>query len=338
MENENHQIRDQLIQLRKQLAELEARRMRGDLSSHPEIWNDFLILSTNLERAEQRVSNQNQKISDEIGQLRINIRKTLSEYNHWRLQMRNSEKLFLANILRPGYVLKQAIRQRQFLEQEYCRMLARIERYQYDSLEVLNEDIRRVRNHGETAFKADEESLKDELIAEQENRRIPEYYGLEEMELEFNKDQLIRDFKRTVLPAIHPDTSNTPEEVFRTVYEVFERKDYLLMEAYVVEYSGDDSFDPDQDVLETQDALETQASLYHRLFERLKRRTAFLKKELTPQEMDDPEKLENNLQAQKLEIQKRIQSETEKIFAIIEKIEALKQSYLDQQAGSHNEK
>ena len=253
MENEKDKLRDQIVQLRKQLAELEARRIRGDLTSHPGIWNDFLTYSTNLEKAEQSITNQNNKILDEIYQLRNNIRKTLSEFNHWRLQMRNSEKLFLSNILRPGYVLKQAIRQRKFLEQEYNRILAGIERYQYTSLEVLNEDIRQVLNHGETAFEADEESLKDEIIAEEKNRRIPENFGLEEMEETFNKDQLIRDFKRTVLPAIHPDTSDTPEEVFRTVYEVFERKDYLLMEAYVVEYSDEATIEPDRDVLEVQD-------------------------------------------------------------------------------------
>jgi hypothetical protein len=296
-----------------------------------------LTYSTNLEKAEQTVSNQNIKILNEIKQLRNDIKKTLSEFNHWHMQIRNSEKLFLVNILRPGFTLKQAIRQREFLEQEYARILSGIERYQYASDDVLNEDIRRVLNHGKTAFEADEESLKDELIAERNNQLIPENYGLEEMEEEFNKDQLIRDFKLTVLPAIHPDTSDTPEKIFRTVYEVFERKDYLLMEAYIVEYSDEATLEPDQDVLEAQDKLEVQASLYHRLFERLKRRMAFLKKELTPQELDDPEKLKSNLQVQKLEIQKRIQSETEKIFTIIEKIVGLKQYYLNHQPGNQDD-
>jgi hypothetical protein len=336
MENKNQPLRDQIIQLRKRLAELEKQRSQGDFASHPEIWNVFLTYSTNLEKAEQTVSSQNIKILDEIQQLRNNIRETLSEFNHWRLQIRNTEKVFLTNILRPGYVLKQAIRQRKFLEQEYARMLSGIERYQYPAADVLNEDIRQVLNHGKTAFEADEESLRDELIAESENQRIAEDYDLEEMEEEFNKEQLIRDFKRTVLPGIHPDTSDTPEEIFRTVYEVYKRKDYLLMEAYIVEYSDETSIEPDQDVLEVQDKLQEQASLYHRLFERLKRRMAFVKKELTPQELDDPEKLESNLQEQKQEIQKRIQVETEKIFSIIEKIEGLKQYYRDHKAGSQD--
>jgi hypothetical protein len=337
MENEKYKLRDQIIQLRKQLAELENQRIQGDFTSHPDIWNVFMAYSTNLEKAEQAVTNQNNKILDEIKQLRNNIKKTLSEFNHWCLQIRNTEKLFLVNILRPGFVLKQAIRQRQFLEKEYARMLSGIERYQYVSPDVLNEDIRQVINHGKTAFEADDESLKDELIAERNNQRIPDNYDLEEMEEEFNKDRLIRDFKRTVLPGIHPDTSDTPEEIFRTVFEVFERKDYLLMEAYIVEYGEEAAIEPDQDVLETQDKLQVQASLYHRLFERLKRRLVFLKKELTPQELDDPEKIERNLQEQKQEIQMRIRSETEKIFAIIEKIEGLKQYYFDHQPGSQND-
>ena len=63
-------LRDQIIQLRKQLAELEKQRSQGDFSSHTGIWNAFLTYSTSLEKAEQSVSNQNRKILDEIRQLR----------------------------------------------------------------------------------------------------------------------------------------------------------------------------------------------------------------------------------------------------------------------------
>ena len=74
MENKNRPLRDQIIQLRKRLAELEKQRSQADFASHPEIWNVFLTYSTNLEKAEQTVSSQNIKILDEIIQLRNKIR------------------------------------------------------------------------------------------------------------------------------------------------------------------------------------------------------------------------------------------------------------------------
>ena len=47
------------------------------------------------------------------------------------------------------------------------------------------------------------------------------------------QESVVREYKRVVLPEIHPDTSNASVETFKTVYEVYEKRDYLLIKNFV---------------------------------------------------------------------------------------------------------
>jgi len=329
--------RQQIIDLRKKLAEVERRRSQYEHSVPTEVWQELADISHSLDLAEGELIRINQETAAELNNLRDEIVATLAQYNHWRAQMLAIEKLFLVNILRPGYSLKQAIRRREYLDQEYWRMRAAIESGGYSSLEELEADIRRVLAHGQSAFEADERSFLDEQLQETTLREIPKKINLDELVDEFEKEALLREFKRVVLPAVHPDTSDTPEEVFNTVFETYEQQDYLLMEAYIVEYRGEIEPDPENDPLETQDRLAKTQAEYHRLSGRLERRVAYLKKELTPQELEDPIKVENELRGQRQELLERIQAETERIFNLNEKIEGLVQLYREHYPGAIDE-
>ena len=155
---------------------------------------------------------------------------------------------------------------------------------------MLKTDIRRVLTHGETAFEADRKSLEDEVSQERNYSKIPNEIDVNEMVDESEKDKLVSEFKRVVLPAVHPDTSDTPDEIFTNIFEVYDNLDYVLMETYTVQYRGE--IVPDQE--EDQVVFLEEACEYHngceKLLGKLKRRVEHLMKELTPQEMEDPEK------------------------------------------------
>ena len=338
MQDKMQQYRQEVIHLRKQLTEIEHRRAQSGQAVPGEVWQQLVEVSHRLNQAEAVVARLNQETKAEINQLREEIIAVLGQYNHWWEQMRVMEELFLVNIVHPGYYLKQAIRQREYLEQEYRRMQRSIETQTYPSLEVLEADIRTVLVHGQEAFEADERGFVDEQLLEKRARQRPLMFTLDEVVDAAEQDRLISEFKRVVLPAVHPDTSNTAEEIFKTVFETYERQDYLLMEAYIVEYRGEIKLDAEQDALETQEQLAEYQHQYHRLSGRLERRVAELQKELAPEELADPEKVQNELRQQRLELRQRIQQETEQIFALREKIEGLVQVYLIHKPGGQDER
>jgi len=234
----------------------------------------------------------------------------------------------MLNILRPGTILKQARRQRKYLEAEYTRIRTGIIDRGYDSRHDVEADIRQVLVHGESAFEADQRSFTDEQVQKAHLRGLAEDLDPQSVVETYNEDQVLQDFKRIVLPAIHPDTSDTPKETFLTIFEVYETEDYLLMEAYVAQYRGKFAVDDNQDVLTLQETLSEFQQDYHRLAGRLDRRLKALKQELTPEELEDDEKLKAHLNSQREELQGLIKRETEKVFDLREKIEGLLQLYL----------
>ena len=337
MQDKMQQYRQEVIHLRKQLAEIEHRRVQSGQAVPSEVWQQLVEISHRLVQAEAVVARLNQETKGEINQLRDQIITVLGQYNHWWEQMRAMEQLFLVNIVHPGYYLKQAIRQREYLEQQYRRMQRGIEGQTYPSLEALEADIRKVLVHGQEAFEADERGFVDEQLLEKRAWQWPLKFTLDGVVDAAEQDRLISEFKRVVLPAVHPDTSDTPEEIFKTVFETYERQDYLLMEAYIVEYRGEIGLDSEQDPLESQEQLAQYQRQYHRLSGRLERRVADLQKELAPEELADPQKVETELYQQRLELHQRIQQETEQIFTLRERIEGMVQVYLRHKPGGQDE-
>jgi len=330
-------IRQKIKDLRKQLSDLEIDRIKAEPDLGSDFWETFMNLTLEIDRFEHAMIRINLETVSDINQLREHISTSMSEYNHWREKMREMEKLFMLNILRPGYILKQAIRQRKYLEAEYARIRTGIVNREYDSLHEVEADIRQVLVHGENAFEADQRSFTDEQVQEAHLRGLAEDLDPQVVVEMYNEDQILQDFKRVVLPAIHPDTSDTPKETFLTIFEAYETEDYLLMEAYVAQYRGKFEVDDKQDPLALQETLTEFQKDYHRLAGRLDRRLKALKQELTPEELEDDEKLQAHLNSQREELQRLIKGETEKVFDLREKIEGLIQLYLQIQSENDHE-
>ena len=315
--------------MRKKLAELEDQRARVNPSQEPEIWQAFIDLSVALDQAEQALLQINRETASEINILRAHIIETLDKYNHWRKRMREMEISFMANIVRPGYVLKQAIRQKAYLEKEYARLRTGIIDGDYESIQTLEADIQRVLAHGDHAFEADERSFRDEHLQEKTLFELAKNIDAQDFIEDKNEAQIIQNFKRIVLPAIHPDTSDTNPETFLTVFEAYASEDFLLMEAYVAQYQGDIDIDDQDDPVKIHDRLSEYQHEYHRLVSRIDRKLQSLQKDLTKEELEDPEKLQHHLMEQREELRQLIRDETQIVFTLREKIEGLVHLYID---------
>lgn len=338
MNEEIEFLRSRIIHYRRLLNDLEARRTQYAHGVPQEIWNQLTDVSRRLDQAERRLSQINTEQVAQINRLRMEIIKSLEEYNHWREQMREVDQLFLTNIIRPGYRLQQAILQREYLEGEYKRIRLGIEYESYTSLVELEADIRSVLTHGDAAFEADEEKFKDEALREKEILERVKDLGVDGRVDEFKKEQLVREFKRIVLPAVHPDTSDTEESIFKTVFEVYEKRDYLLMGAYTAQYRGEIEMDPEADALEFLELASQYQDEYTVLKTRLVRRVEHLKRDLTPEELEDPERVQESMRQQRWEIQERIQQEAEQIIELRNKLEGLSSHYLERKEKGGNPK
>jgi len=338
MNEDTELLRHRIIHYRRLLNDLEAKRSQYAHGVPQEIWNQLTDVSRRLDQAERRLSQINAEQVEQINRLRMEIIKSLEEYNHWREQMREVEQLFLINIVRPGYRLQQAVLQREYLEEEYKRIRLGIEHESYTSLQELEADIRSVISHGDSAFEADEESFEDEALQEKEILDSVKDLDVDGLVDEFKKEQLVREFKRIVLPAVHPDTSDTEESIFKTVFEVYEKRDYLLMGAYTAQYRGEIEMDPEADALEFLELASQYQDEYTVLKVRLVRRVEHLKRDLTPDEMEDPGRVQDRLRQQRQEIQERIQQEAEQIIELRNKLERLSSHYLERKEKGGNPK
>lgn len=328
---------ESVIQCRRHLSDVESKRGEYKQDIPAEVWQEFVEASHRLEQAEGKVRQTCQELAGDVNQIRAEIASTMEQYNHWREQMRQAEDLFLMNIVRPGRRLKQAIRQREYLEREYQRINTGIQREGYANLQELETDIHRVLTHGDTSFKAEAESSDDEFPQDEYLFKSFDDITVDDLVEAISKEELVREFKRVVLPAVHPDTSDTPAEIFNTVHKAYKKGDYLLMEAYIVEYRGEIQPDAIIDPLESMDEVLKIQQRYQRLSARMQRRVGRLKQDLTTQEMEDPGKMREKMQWQRQEIIVQIQTEAERILLWRDKIESLMQNYRERYEEAQEE-
>ena len=326
MQEDLEKLEQSVIHYRRLLSEAEERRAKYKKNIPSEIWQKFYEISEGLEKAESRVNATSDRLVGEVNKIRQEIMRLLQQYNHWREKMRHIEILFLVNIVRPGQHLKQAIRQREQLEQEYQRIHQTIRMEGYCSLTELEEDIRQVLVKDDQIQPENGEEEKDFLKAEIELEMIKDMTVVD-IEESISQEDLARDFKRVVLPRVHPDTSNTPEDIFNSVYEVYKKGDRLLMEAYIIEYRGEVQPEASEEPLEKLHKAWGLFQKYQRLASRLRRRVEHLLQDLTKQELEHPEKIEMDMRHQRQEILDRIKKEGEQILVWREKIEGLTRAY-----------
>lgn len=322
-EKQSQKIRQQIIRLRKKLSALEADRSANPMNNNNDIWDSFLHLNQELSQLEQQLLTINDGITQDIQQCRDQIIANLQEYNRISQGMREMEKFFLVNFLRPGHVLKLATRNREYLEKEYSRIQSGIIDHLFHTLEEVEAEICKVLMHSDNAYTADHRSYEDEQVKGVNLWEVVESIDPQDIVEDVDEDQITNDFRRIVLPAVHPDTSETSKEVFLTVMGVYKTLDYLLMEAYVVQYREATELDPEQDILLRYDVLSQRQRKYHQLSERMDRRLNAIKKELDPIEIDQPDKVKENILKLREEIKHNIQLEGEKIFELRRKIQEL---------------
>jgi len=326
-----------IILLRKQLADLEIKRSQYQSNVPAVIWQELANVSHQLEQAEQKIKDFNVEIIGDLNHARAQIIDSLEEFMHLQEQIRNIEDQFMVNIVRPGYHLKKAIRQREYLEHEYDRIYKKIFRAGYgDSLE-LEQEIRRVISGGKVE-EAQSYEEHEEQIQEENPSLAYQWVDVDDLLDIISKEELIKEFKRVVLPAVHPDTSTTPVEVFKTVYEVYKKEDPLLMEAYIIEYRGEITDKQDTDPLEDLDKVSKLLKRYQLVAVWVQRRVARVKEEISTQELDHPDKVQDNMQLQRQEILKRIQHESEQILYWREQIEGLVKVLRAQDGGTKEER
>jgi len=323
----------EIIQLRKKLANLETRRGQYQANVPEEIWQVLADVSYQLDQAEQKVKGFYQQIIADLNHSRTQIIEALEELMHLQEQIHNIEEQFMLNIVRPGYHLKKAIQQREYLEAEYHRMYTKIMLAAYADQVELEQEIRRTISTGEVDQDQSYEEYQEQMQEDDPALAYP-WMDVDDVMDVLSKEDLIREFKRVVLPAIHQDTSTTPAEVFNTVYEVYKKEDTLLMEAYIIQYRGEIPAKADTDPLEILDLVNESLKQYQRVATRLKRRIDGIKAEIAALELEHPEKLQDNMQIQRQEILKRIQDESEQILYWREQIENLVKVFRAQGAST----
>lgn len=321
-------IIERAARFRRQLAEIESKVQPG-VEVPEELWHEIQKISDALDREVRRAEAACRVKSKQVNDTRKAIIETLDKYNHWREQMRQVEDLFLVHIIRPGYRLRQAVHQREYLEGEYHRLRRNIDIEHYENIDDLKSDIYGVLKVDESTFGTQDEEIDGEDDQETTIFDLMEEFDVDKLVDEIDKESVVREYKRVVLPEIHPDTSNAPVEIFKTVYEVYEKRDYLLMESYIVQYRGEIVPDPIEDPFIMLDEIDQYQNDYAELMTRLEHRMDQLWKELTPQEREEPDRLKEKLRRQQTEIGERIHEEAEKILQLRQQIEDLVNNYLD---------
>ncbi len=338
MEDKIKYHQERIILLRKRLADIETRRARYGDDVPPEIWQELVKVSSDLDHSEQQMSEICLELANNVNRTRDEIVSTLDQYNRWREQMRDIELLFLANIVRPGHYLKRAIHQREHLESEYKRIYTSIQQGLFFTQQELETEIRYVLTKSDNAVEILEEDQDEEWLDKEKPADSLTEISVEDLVEAISMEELIKEFKRVVLPKVHPDTSNTPPEIFKTVFEVFKACDPILMEAYIIEYHGEIQPKVDADPLDELDQLLNTQKRHQLLSVRLRRRVDRIKQELTPQEIDNPEKVQDKMKQQRQEILDRIQAEAEQILYWRDKIENLLTVYREYYGHSEGRK
>ena len=252
----------------------------------------------------------------EAEKVRRRLIKVLAEYNHLQANMAEMENMFLTHVILPSLQLRDTVRRREFLEEEYKRIKERIGDDYYSSLAEIEEDVRRVLKNSEL-----ESSRKSLEEAEEELFHKGPTSGLEVADRDFDpdereKDRIIREFKRAVIPRIHSDTSDTPFEEFQTVYSAYKKKDYLMMKAFIVQYRGELAPKPGENADSFARRAAKQAREYREVMEKVEQRMANLKKNMTALELEEQEKVLLQIKIQHREIQRAIYEEAEKILRL----------------------
>ena len=249
----------------------------------------------------------------ECNELRSRILAVLNEYSQLSSRINELEEMFLTFVVLPGSQLRTVTQRRKFLEREYNRIRQAVEQGAYTSPEEIDLDIRQTLRHAEVAYDYDSEQTDESLKAMRPGITL-EPIEADTIIDDVEKQELVREFKRTVMPQVHPDTSDAPFEVFDTVYKAYEKRNYLLMEAFIIKYRGEIVTGPEEDLLAFFDLVSTYSQRYRAVLERLHKRLEKLRRDMTSQDIENQQKVRLRMERHNKEIRKAIYEESERII------------------------
>jgi len=129
------------------------------------------------------------------------------------------------------------------------------------------------------------------------------------------REQLIKEFRKVVLPRIHADTSDAPFEIFNAAFEAYKKKDYLLLAAFVIQYREETGH---------KDAMNPERQTeYRKVFKALRRRVRLLREDPAMLKLEDREQVLVQMKKQNIEIRRAAIQEAERMLRLRHDLEQL---------------
>ncbi|MGE5740992.1 MAG: hypothetical protein ACM32H_03050, partial [Candidatus Aminicenantes bacterium RBG_16_66_30] len=148
--------------------------------------------------------------------------------------------------------------------------------------------------------------------------------GDQDLDLTDEEKALITgEFKRTVIPRVHADTSDAPFEEFNAVLDAYKKKDFLLMKAFVIRHAPELVRAEGEPMDDFVARVVRGAAGDRKVFEKLTARVDGLKKNMTAQELDNQDEVLRQIKSQNREIQRAIYKEAEELVRLQNLLEGL---------------
>jgi hypothetical protein len=255
--------------------------------------------------------------------VRRRVTELLDEYTRLAARMSEFENAFMSYVLLPGYHLQMAVKKREFLEKEYARIRDNIQWNAYSSTEEIAQDVRQAISHAEVDFSGRELADKAEETSSQSPVAGLDPGGQDLDLTEEEKASITGEFKRSVIPKVHADTSDAPFEEFNSVLDAYKKKDFLLMKAFIIRY-GDECVRGEGESEEDFVARIARSTAGDRkVLDKLAARIDGLKRNMTDKELENQDDVLTQLKNQNREIQKAIYKEAEELLRIQNLLEGL---------------
>lgn len=247
----------------------------------------------------------------------------LDEYTRLAARMSEFENAFMTYVLLPGYHLQMAVKKREFLEKEYARIRDNIQWNAYSSTEEIAQEVRQAISHAEVEFSG--RDLADK--AEEAPSQSP-VSGLDPGDQDFDltegeKASITGEFKRSVIPKVHADTSDAPFEEFNSVLDAYKKKDFLLMKAFIIRYGEEFVRGEGESEEDFVDRVARSTAGDRKVLDRLAARIDGLKRNMTAKELENQDEVLTQLKNQNREIQKAIYKEAEELLRLQNLLEGL---------------
>ncbi|MBF8184554.1 hypothetical protein ITP53_02085 [Nonomuraea sp. K274] len=258
-------------------------------------------------------SDETADVVDSTNEVRDHVVRTLAGYIELSATMREFEDAFSTQVLHKAHRLHELIEERRRLEGECERIRKTIERGGYSRAEELENDVRAV-----LAPPGDEdEAGGGPPIADRPPADLDDDLDAA------MKEGIVRAFKHVVLPRVHADTSDTPYSIFEVAYSAYKSQDYVIMEAFVIQYRGAVGPSGKSGVLLTRAQLVSRLAEYRAAAQRLDARYQALRRNTTEEELRAPEQTLLRMRGQNEKFRQAILAENERLRELRLRLQAL---------------